>query len=107
MMKVVDELDEGSQAVLAHAPIAALGYQTADGRLRTTFVGGKPGFARVDSPKRLTFTVPTNEPPAQPAGASMVFFVPGVGETLRVTGYMAEPSTESATIELGEAWVHC
>jgi predicted pyridoxine 5'-phosphate oxidase superfamily flavin-nucleotide-binding protein len=108
MMKTVHELDEGSRAVLSHAPIAAFGYHDdATGRPRATFVGGAPGFTTVESPTRLTIPMAANEPAVHGGGASLIFFIPGVGETLRVTGFVRDADEAHVTIDVGEAWVHC
>ena len=59
LMKQVSALDEGCRSVLARSPIAAFGYRDADGTSTTAFVGGRPGFARMLSPTRITFAVPS------------------------------------------------
>ncbi|MEV7087764.1 2Fe-2S iron-sulfur cluster-binding protein [Streptomyces sp. NPDC093085] len=84
MLKQVAALDEGCRTVLARSPVAALGYRDAGGTAATTFIGGAPGFARVHSPTRFSFTPPG---PVDPYGpVSLFFLLPGVGEILRVNG---------------------
>src|ERR1051325_11371290 len=74
MLKQISALDEGCRTILARSPIAAFGYRDADGTSRTTFVGGTPGFARVHSPTRISFTLPE---PGEPHGpASLIFLLP-------------------------------
>ncbi|MDX8052248.1 2Fe-2S iron-sulfur cluster-binding protein [Lentzea sp. BCCO 10_0798] len=98
MRKQVGALDEGCADLLARSPIAGFGYRGADGASRTTFVGGTPGFARVHSPGRISF--PLCE--AADGPASLVFLLPGVGETLRVNGV-----ARGGGFDVGEVYVHC
>ncbi|MFC0106582.1 pyridoxamine 5'-phosphate oxidase family protein [Kibdelosporangium aridum] len=104
LQKTTRTLDDGCRTVLAHAPLAGFGFRDGEGIARTTVVGGAPGFAEVDSPTRLSFEAP----PAMPgSGASMVFLLPGVGETLRLNGSVTDAADNRVTIELDESWVHC
>ncbi|GIJ51426.1 hypothetical protein Val02_83120 [Virgisporangium aliadipatigenens] len=105
--KQIDALDEGCRRVLAAAPLAGFGYRDADGKSRTTVVGGRPGFAAVDSPRRISLTPPAGEPPpVAGSGASFVFLLPGVGEVLRLNGSVAGIG-ERLTVDVREAYVHC
>lgn len=93
------------RGVLAHAPVAGFGFRDQYGLPHTTIVGGIPGFAHVETPARLSFDLP--DPPGRPTGgASLVFLLPGIGETLRVTGTVGV-SGSRVTLDLHEAWVHC
>lgn len=102
MLKEVGALDAGSVAVLARSPIAGFGHRDAAGTSRTTFVGGRPGFARVHSPRRISFTA--DEPAHGPA--SLVFLLPGVGETLRVNG-SASTRRGRVVLDVEQVYVHC
>ncbi|MEU9957108.1 2Fe-2S iron-sulfur cluster-binding protein [Streptomyces sp. NPDC050982] len=105
MLKQISALDEGCRTVLARCPIAAFGYRDADGTHRTTFVGGTPGFARVHSPTRISFSLPE---PGDPYGpVSFFFLLPGVGEILRVNGSVAARKGAETTVDIAEAYVHC
>ncbi|MFJ8282425.1 2Fe-2S iron-sulfur cluster-binding protein [Streptomyces griseoviridis] len=105
MLKQIDALDEGCRAVLARCPVAAFGYRDGAGVSRTTFVGGRPGFTRVHSPTRISFTLPG---PADPRGpVSFFFLLPGVGEILRVNGTVGARKGAATTVEITEAYVHC
>ncbi|WP_307853790.1 2Fe-2S iron-sulfur cluster-binding protein [Streptomyces tagetis] len=105
MMKQVSALDEGCRTVLALSPVAAFGYRDAEGTGRTTFLGGTPGFARVHSPTRISFSLPE---PGEPHGpVSLFFLLPGVGEVLRVNGSVAARRGAETAIDIGEAYVHC
>ncbi|MET8765056.1 2Fe-2S iron-sulfur cluster-binding protein [Lentzea sp. NPDC004782] len=105
MLKQIDALDEGCVTVLAHCPIAGFGHRDAQGLSRTTFVGGSPGFARVHSRTRISFTL--NEPGVATGPASMLFLLPGVGETLRVNGSASPGRDGEVVFDVAEAYVHC
>ncbi|MCX2955097.1 2Fe-2S iron-sulfur cluster-binding protein [Lentzea sp. NEAU-D7] len=98
MAKQLGALDEGCVDLLARSPIAGFGYRGADGVSRTTFVGGTPGFARVHSPSRISFALCEEAD----GPASLVFLLPGVGETLRVNGV-----ARGGGFDVAEVYVHC
>ncbi len=101
--KQVGKLDEGCVAVLAVSPIAGFGYRDATGSSRATFTGGRPGFARVLSPSRISFA--HDEPADGPL--SLVFLLPGVGETLRVNGSAAGYQDGEVVVDIEQVYVHC
>jgi ferredoxin-NADP reductase/predicted pyridoxine 5'-phosphate oxidase superfamily flavin-nucleotide-binding protein len=103
MLKQLGALDEGCVTVLARSPIAGFGYRDAQGTSRTTFIGGTPGFVRVHSPTRISF--PLNEPGMPDGPASLVFLLPGVGETLRVNG--SASTGPEVFFDVEEVYVHC
>ncbi|MFB8275693.1 2Fe-2S iron-sulfur cluster-binding protein [Nocardia colli] len=105
MLKQLDALDEGCRTVLAHSPIAAFGYRDRDGVSRTTFIGGTPGFVRVQSAKRISFSLPGAGEPHGPV--SFFFLLPGVGEILRVNGSVTGRKGAQTSVEIEEAFVHC
>lgn len=102
MLKQVSALDDGCRIVLARCPLAGFGYRDANGISRTTFIGGTPGFVRVHSPTRMSFTSPEAHGPV-----SFVFLLPGVGETLRVNGSVAMRTGTETFVDVHEAYVHC
>jgi len=104
MLKQISALDEGCRNVLAHSPLAGFGYRDANGLSRTTFIGGTPGFVRVHSPTRMSFTLPDGEAHGP---VSFVFLLPGVGETLRVNGSVAKRKGAETFVDVEEAYVHC
>jgi predicted pyridoxine 5'-phosphate oxidase superfamily flavin-nucleotide-binding protein len=108
LMKQHDRLDEGSRRVLAHAPLAGFGFQDADtAHLRTTLIGGNPGFVRVESPGLVSLALPEGRyRPAPGSGVSFVFLMPGVGETLRLNGSVERSGTE-LRVAVAEVYVHC
>ncbi|MET9629722.1 2Fe-2S iron-sulfur cluster-binding protein [Lentzea sp. NPDC006480] len=101
--KQVGALDDGCVAVLAGSPVAGFGHRDADGTSRTTFVGGRPGFARVHSPSRISFEL--GESAEGPA--SLVFLLPGVGETLRVNGSASTRRNGEVVLDVEQVYVHC
>lgn len=108
LLKAVSVLDQGCREVLAAAPIAGFGFVDHDGTAHSTFVGGVPGFASPRSLTSLSFRTPLTAPiPAPGSDASMLFFLPGVGETLRLRGKITNVADDRITINLQETWVHC
>ncbi|SFQ99873.1 hypothetical protein SAMN04488564_101948 [Lentzea waywayandensis] len=100
--KQLKALDEGCVEVLSRSPIAGFGYRDADGGHTTTFVGGRSGFARVHSPTRISFPVNGS---VGGGPASLVFLLPGVGETLRVNGFARRDG--EVVFDVEEVYVHC
>ena len=107
-MKSTNTLDDGCRRVLATAPVAGFGFRDREGVPRATIVGGAPGFVRVDSPTRVSVELRADlAGPARGGGVSSVFMLPGIGETFRLNGFVAERSGASVVIDLEEAMVHC
>ncbi|GAA2324174.1 2Fe-2S iron-sulfur cluster-binding protein [Streptomyces kunmingensis] len=104
-LKQLSALDDGCRAVLARCPVAAFGYRDTDGTARTTFVGGAPGFARVHSVTRISFTV--RGPEAARGPVSLFFLLPAVGEVLRVNGSAAAHKGGETIVDVTEAYIHC
>ncbi|MYS52439.1 2Fe-2S iron-sulfur cluster binding domain-containing protein [Streptomyces sp. SID6013] len=105
IQKQISVLDAGCREVLAHSPVAAFGYQDCDGAVRTTFVGGTPGFACVHSPQRFSFPVAGASAASGPV--SLFFLLPGVGEVLRVNGTASALKGGETAVDIAEAYVHC
>jgi uncharacterized protein len=86
-------IDEGCASFIAASPFAVLATAGADGRCDASPRGGPPGFASVLDPRRLAIPDYTGNRRqdshrnvlANPR-VGLVFFVPGVKETLRVNG---------------------
>jgi hypothetical protein len=69
-------------------------------------LGGAPGFVRVEGPRALRLPLPDAGAPREWAGAALLFFVPGLGETLRANG-RARVHENGLAFELQEAFGHC
>jgi predicted pyridoxine 5'-phosphate oxidase superfamily flavin-nucleotide-binding protein len=108
LMKVSRVIDAGCRGILANSPLAGFGYHSAQGLAQTTIVGGQAGFANVESPTRLSFDFDRQQPlPTAGSGVSMIFLLPGIGETLRLNGTAAAVSNGKVAVNLEETWVHC
>jgi hypothetical protein len=96
LAKTVHTLDDATRRVLSAAPAAWLGYRDGAGIPRTTLIGA----VRVESPNRLRVPLPAG---AAAGGVSLVFLLPGMGETVRLNGLL----TSGGEVEVDEAFVHC
>lgn len=108
-LKVIDHIDAAAQAWLASAPLMFAGLG-ASGRIAVTLGGGAAGFAAAADPSTLQLPRDLIDDPALvAAGASFgsLFLVPGIGETLRINGRVAEVAGDMARIAVEECYVHC
>ena len=93
LRKEIDHLDEHCRDFIARSPLLMLATADAEGRCDVSPRGGPPGFARVLDQRRLLLPdFPGNRRLdsqqnllANPR-ASLLFLIPGLGETLRVEG---------------------
>jgi ferredoxin-NADP reductase/predicted pyridoxine 5'-phosphate oxidase superfamily flavin-nucleotide-binding protein len=108
LAKELDHLDDGCEAILAHSPVAGIGYLTAPGfQPVSTYIGGAAGFARVLAPNKISVPLPIgDDPPLKGTGMSFVFLLPGVGEVLRLNGRVLRSSL-SVEISVEQAFIHC
>jgi PPOX class probable FMN-dependent enzyme len=91
--KVIDRLDEHCTAFIRLAPFATLATASPDGWPDVSPRGGDPGFVRVLDGHRLALPdrqgnnrVDSLRNLAGNPRAALMFFVPGIDETLRVYG---------------------
>lgn len=108
-LKVIDHLDEGAREWIAASPLVFAAFGHGDG-VATTLGGGQPGFAGAGEPQWLELPVEMlDEPQVAHAGQGFgaLFLVPGIGETLRVNGNVAEVGDETIRIAVTECYVHC
>jgi len=91
--KDVDRLDVHCRTFIANAPFVVLASAGADGTLDASPRGGAPGFVRVLDDKRLAMPdYPGNRRLDSWSNVlatkhvQLIFFIPGVLETLRVSG---------------------
>lgn len=103
--KEVSYLDTHCRDFIAHSPFAVLGTADGLGRVDTSPKGGPPGFAVVLDDRRLAIPdmrgnhrIDSLRNIVRSSGVSLLFLIPGVGETLRVVG-RATVSTEPSVLE--------
>jgi len=107
-LKVIDHLDETALRWIAVSPLLFAGF--GDGRgIAITLGGGLPGFA---DGERTTLRLPAaalDDPAlARPGvGFGALFLAPGIGETLRVNGRVAEVRDGVIHIAVDQCYVHC
>ncbi|MCY1083246.1 pyridoxamine 5'-phosphate oxidase family protein [Archangium lansingense] len=106
MMKSLDALDEHCVRMLGLSSFAVIGFIDEEGRARVTTAGGPLGFARVDDATHLRLELPGPIPLNPTVGCGLLFFIPGLGETVRVNGRATlEGHTLRVTVQ--ETFVHC
>lgn len=127
--KEVAYLDGHCRDFIAHAPFAVLATTDGSGRVDTSPKGGPPGFATVLDAHRLAIPdmngnnrIDSLRNIVRSPGVSLLFLIPGIGETLRVVG-RASVSTEpglldrcgfadlrpnvAIVVEVTTAFIHC
>ena len=99
--KVLDHLDVHSQNFIALSPFCVLSSSNADGQADASPRGDPPGFVKVLDEKTLLLTnrpgnnqVDSLQNIVDNPGVGLLFFVPGMNETLRVKG-KAEITTDA------------
>ena len=129
LRKQIDHLDEHCREFIACSPFLVLATAAADGTCDTSPRGGPPGFVRVLDERRLLVPeYPGNRRADSPRNllenprASLIFMIPRLRETLRVTGracitrdagLLAElavngkPPALGIGVEVEEAFIHC
>ncbi len=91
--KDLDRLDEHSIRFISLSPFAVLGTADLAGNCEVSPRGDAPGFVHVENPTTLQLPdragnnrADSNSKLIANPKASIIFFVPGLGETLRVSG---------------------
>jgi PPOX class probable FMN-dependent enzyme len=107
--KVIGHLDEHCVAFIGLAPFATLATASADGRPDVSPRGGDPGFVRVLDEHRLALPdrqgnnrVDSLRNLAANPRAALMFFVPGIDETLRVYGTTSLAGPDDLGLDLTE-----
>lgn len=107
-LKVIDHLDDSALRWIAVSPLMFAGF--GDGAsIAITLGGGVPGFAS-GSPDILRLPLAALDDPtlARPGlGFGSLFLAPGIGETLRVNGRVADMRDGEAWITVEECYAHC
>ena len=128
--KARPEIDIHAQKFIEMSPFCVLATSGADGSVDASPRGGGPGFVHIDGPNRLLMPdrpgnnrIDSFKNIVEGTGCvHLVFFVPGLDETLRVGGkgaVMVDPALLEAMKEFGklpravlridvdEAYFHC
>src|SRR5712671_6796109 len=128
--KARPEIDAHAKKFIAMSPFCVLATSGCDGSVDASPRGGNPGFIRVAGPNRLLMPdrpgnnrIDSFKNIVEGSGlVQLIFFVPGIDETLRVGGtgtLSAEPELLAAMEEFGrlpravlridvkEAYFHC
>jgi uncharacterized protein len=123
-------IDVHAQKFIAMSPFCVIATSGSDGSVDASPRGGHPGFIRVEGPNRLLMPdrpgnnrIDTFKNVVEGTGfVQLIFFVPGINETLRVGGkgkLSAAPELLAAMEEFGkppravldiavsEAYFHC
>jgi PPOX class probable FMN-dependent enzyme len=105
--KVIDRLDEHCRAFIALSPFATLASASPDGWPDVSPRGGGPGFVRVLDEHRLALPdrqgnnrVDSLRNLAANPRAALMFFVPGIDETLRVYGTTTLTRPDTLDVDL-------
>ncbi len=128
--KARPSLDEHSAKFIAMSPFCVLATSGTDGSVDASPRGGNPGFVHVEGPNRLLMPdragnnrIDSFRNIVEGSGLlQLIFFVPGIDETLRVGGegkVSADPDLLGMMVEFGkppravlcvdvkEAYFHC
>jgi PPOX class probable FMN-dependent enzyme len=107
--KVIPQLDEHCQAFIRLSPFATLATASPDGWPDVSPRGGDPGFVKVLDEHRLVLPdrqgnnrVDSLRNLAANPRASLMFFVPGIDETLRVFGTTTLHGPDDLGLDLTE-----
>ncbi len=128
--KARPEIDAHAQKFIAMSPFCVLATSGSDGSVDASPRGGNPGFVQVAGPNQLLMPDRTGNNRIDSfrnivAGSGfvqLIFFVPGIDETLRVGGrgkVSVDPDVMASMVEFGkppravlhidvhEAYFHC
>lgn len=107
-LKVIDHLDEGALQWIRFSPLAFSAFGDASG-VAVTMAGGKPGFASAGARELRLPTALLDDPSLARPGAAFgsLFPLPGITETLRVNGKVAEVGDDEIRITVEECYGHC
>jgi PPOX class probable FMN-dependent enzyme len=105
--KVIDHLDEHCTAFIRLSPFATLATASSDGWPEVSPRGGDPGFVRALDGNRLALPdrqgnnrIDSLRNLAANPRAALMFFVPGIDETLRVYGTTALLPADALEVDL-------
>lgn len=127
--KVLDRIDENCRLFISHSPFLCIASADAEGKQDVSPRGDPPGFVKVLDDKTLAIPdrvgnnrIDTLKNLRDNPEVGLIFFVPGVGETMRVNG-TARITEDAALLEgmamngkapktailvtVREAFIHC
>lgn len=127
--KVLDRIDENCRLFISHSPFLCIASADAEGKVDVSPRGDPPGFVQVLDDKTLAIPdrvgnnrIDTLKNLQENPEVGLIFFVPGVGETMRVNG-TARITEDAALLEgmamngkapktailvtVREAFIHC
>lgn len=108
-LKVIDHLDEHALRWLRASPLAFAGFSDAQ-RIDVTIAGDDPGFAAALDEKQLRLPRAVLDDPEQAQqgrGVGLLFLIPGIGETLRINGSVADEDGAAIVVAVQECYLHC
>lgn len=127
--KSIDHLDRHCRAFIELSPFLVIGSARGDGQQDVSPRGDAPGFVRVLDDRTLAIPdrignnrIDTLTNIAENPEVGLIFFVPGVGETLRVNGRaritledsllesmraQGKRPASALIVEVREAFLHC
>jgi len=107
-LKVIDHLDAMALHWLSQSPFLFAGFGEGSD-LAITVGGGQPAFANADAGHLRLPLALLDDPACACAGRSFgsLWLAPGIGETLRINGTVAEVNGHEAVIAVEECYVHC
>ena len=112
--KARPEIDVHARNFIAMSPFCVLATSGSDGSVDASPRGGNPGFVHVEGPNRLLMPdrsgnnrIDSFRNIVEGSGfVQLIFFVPGIDETLRVGGkgkLTADPDLLASMVEFGKA----
>jgi PPOX class probable FMN-dependent enzyme len=112
--KARPEIDVHAKNFIAMSPFCVLATSGSDGCVDASPRGGNPGFVHVEGPKRLLMPdrsgnnrIDSFKNIVEGSGfVQLIFFVPGIDETLRVGGkgrLTTDPDLLASMVEFGKA----
>ncbi|MBO4224006.1 pyridoxamine 5'-phosphate oxidase family protein [Bradyrhizobium neotropicale] len=107
-LKVIDHLDEGALRWIRLSPFCFTAFGDASD-IVVTMAGGDPGFASASAHElRLPTALLDDAALARPGvGFASLFPLPGITETLRVNGRVAEVRHDEIRLAVEECYGHC
>src|SRR5262245_51101096 len=105
-LKVIDHLDDNALRWIAASPFLFAAFGDRDG-LAVTAAGGENGCSRTSDPQHLHLPISSlDQPDIARAGQGFgsLFLLPGIDETLRVNGRVAEVANGEIAIEVQECY---